>query len=154
MEDGQGKREDFDEKRASPFFGLRGKRDFEEKRASPFFGLRGKKDFEEKRDSPFFGLRGRREDIDDKRDSPFFGLRGKKFINDYTEGKRAFHALRGKKDESYIDNYIDDLRKAYEERSTESRPPFSEEEEEKRAEPFYGLRGKRSLESKESVELN
>ncbi|XP_076352857.1 uncharacterized protein LOC143248381 [Tachypleus tridentatus] len=139
----RGKKNYYDGKRTSPFFGLRGKReDFDSERTSPFFSLRGKRDdFEGKMVSPFFGLRGRREDFDYKRGSPFFGLRGKKFMEDDTMEKRVFHALRGKKDDSKVDSYINGFRNAYEDLSSESQLPFSDES--KRAESFYGLRGKR-----------
>ncbi|XP_022250286.1 tachykinins-like isoform X1 [Limulus polyphemus] len=114
----RGRRKD-EEKRASSFFGLRGKKDFpnEDKRAMSFFGLRGKKNFanEDKKAMSFFGLRGKKDFAnEDKRAMSFFGLRGKKdFAN---EDKRAmsFFGLRGKR------NYDD-----------------------KRASSFFGLRGKK-----------
>ncbi|XP_076337631.1 uncharacterized protein LOC143239894 isoform X2 [Tachypleus tridentatus] len=95
-------RKEEEEKQASSFFGLRGKKDYtnEDKRAMSFFGLRGKKYYtnEDKRAMSFFGLRGKKDYInEDKRAMPFFGLRGKKdFAN---EDKRAmsFFGLRGKK---------------------------------------------------------
>ncbi|XP_076366584.1 uncharacterized protein LOC143255197 [Tachypleus tridentatus] len=82
-------------KRAMAFFPMRGRRELDEKRASSFFGLRGKKD---ERSSGFFGMRGKKDSsIENKRASYFFGLRGKK---DMADEKRAssFFGLRGKKD--------------------------------------------------------
>ncbi|XP_022249597.1 uncharacterized protein LOC111087395 isoform X2 [Limulus polyphemus] len=145
-----------EDKRASGFFGMRGKKDssIEDKRASSFFGLRGKKVSDDKRASSFFGLRGKKDMVDEKRASSFFGLRGKKgsewedtrFLSSYPKSDDYKNYLELENQED-VDDYIKNLKQAYiRNHSVEngSYPPGNIDIESKRAGAFFGMRGKRS----------
>ncbi|RWS11599.1 tachykinins-like protein, partial [Dinothrombium tinctorium] len=153
------------EKRRSGFMPMRGRKSYYDEKRSAFMPMRGKKDddsseIEQVKRSGFVPMRGRKNDYElaaegnmyipsedeyVKRVSGFLPMRGKKEFDHIEQIKRAaaFHALRGKKaDFDFLHNVFGNANSYPQQASANS---WWDSFGDKRANAFFGMRGKRSL---------